>query len=66
MAGADVERANNAAKEAGVNWPEGRKPFHDWLTRNYRWEKENQSFGWLKSKAEEFLVENPRYKTGRW
>ena len=62
MAGADVERANQAAQDAGVKWPDGKKPFHDWLTRNYGLEKENQSYGWLKSRAEEFLRSFPKYR----
>lgn len=62
MPGADVQRANRAAQAAGVKWPDGRKAFHDWLERNYRWEKEGQSFEWLKRRAEEFLNSNPKYR----
>ena len=62
MPGADLQRANKAAKDAGVDWPRGKKPFHDWLERNYRWEKEGQSYTWLRRKAEEFLRNNPKYR----
>jgi hypothetical protein len=62
MAGADVQRANNAAKAAGIKFPDGRKPFHDWLTKHYGLEKDDQSFSWLKSKADDFTKEFPKYK----
>lgn len=62
MAGVDVERANEAAKAAGVKWPDGKKAFHDWLENNYSLEKENQTFAWLKARAIEFLNEFPKYK----